>query len=425
VGFVLAQAIDLAAECPKVVGSYDRCVSLETTLALIPRIRTRYGITRLGNITRLDRIGIPTFCSITPTSAASLSVHNGKGVSNEAALVGAAFEAVERHIAASPQLKTFQRNATKIAERIDLDRLGIEASAKWTKLDCVQARDVLNERDVLVPLALVQLRRTEPPLFPIPTSNGLASGNTLIEATYHALCELIERHAWSLYSLRCELLPRIMWGSDAPNLNFSGRLRMPSGFDALDALAERIESAGLHLRISYLPEPHLPAVMLASIVEDHSDPPMSHIGLGCSLSPAHAALRAITEAAQSRLTDIQGAREDALRADDDRGDLPEHTRKLSKAPKDTWFFDLPARTIELQSIPDASTADLAEDLRRVLLALTRFGASSAIVVDMSPTDVPVNVVRAIVPELETTCLDGRIGPKAMNALNPFGTTSPT
>jgi ribosomal protein S12 methylthiotransferase accessory factor len=187
----------------------------------------------------------------------------------------------------------------------------------------------------------------------------------------------------------------------------------------LDALAEKIQAAGLRLRVSYLPERHLPPVMLASIVEDASVPPMSHVGLGCSLSPVDAAIRAITEAAQSRLTDIQGAREDALRPDDPRPDLPVHTRRLSKAPKNAWFFDVAAPTIELQSIADASTDDLAEDVRRVLSALARFGAKSAIVADMSRTGIPVSVVRAIVPELETTCVDGRIGPKAMEALNPF------
>jgi YcaO-like protein with predicted kinase domain len=377
--------IDLAVRCPKAAGSYDRCVPLETTLAQIPRLRARYGITRVGNMTRLDRIGIPTFCAITPTSPAFLSVHNGKGVSNEAAIAGAVFEAVERHTAAAPSLKTFKQD----------------------NVDCVAARDVLNERAVVVPLEIAA------------TSNGLASGNTLVEATYHALCELIERHVWSLYTLRCELLPRMLWGSGAPNLSLAQQVRMPSGCDTLDALAERIQAAGLHLRVCYLREEHLPPVMLASIVEDTSDPPMSHAGMGCSLSPAHAADRAVTEAAQSRVTDIQGAREDALRPNDARGDMPEHTRRLSSAPKNAWFFDLPARTIDLQTIPDASTNDLAEDLRRVLSALTRFGASSAIIIDMSPTDMPVNVVRAIVPELETTCVDGKIGPKAREALNPF------
>jgi ribosomal protein S12 methylthiotransferase accessory factor len=412
--------IDLAASRAKAAGSFDRCVLLEATLELVPRLREAYAITRVGNITRLDRIGIPTFCAIVPTST-RLCVHNGKGVTNEAALASAVFEAVERQIAASPRMPIKKQRVEQICEMVDLHRLGLKAGAQDVELDCVEGRDILNDRSVLVPLAIVHLRHSDAPIFPAVTSNGLASGNTILEATYHALCELIERHAWSLYRMRCELLPRVLWGPQSGDLPLAEQVRMPTGDPTLDKLIERVQAQGLHLRISYLRERHLPPVMFASIVEDGSDPPMSHAGLGCSLSPVHAAVRAVTEAAQSRLTDIQGAREDAMRVNDARGDLPEHTRRLSKGPKNVWFFDLPARVVELSAIADESTDDLAEDARRIVSALARFGASSATIVDMSPADMPVNVVRAIVPELETTCLDGRIGPKARETLNPFST----
>lgn len=390
---------DVAQAHTKVAGSYDRCVPLEKTLELVAELRARCAITRIGDVTKLDRIGIPTFCAIVPTSAAGLSVFNGKGATREAALASAVLEAVERVTAASPTLQSRTRA-----------RAGV---------DCIEGRDLLNGRETYVPLDSVHLRRPKDPSFPVPTSNGLASGNTRTEATFHALCELIERHCWSLYQMRCERLPRMLGGPDARDLAFAPGIRMPSGNADLDRLAERVTAQGLHLRILYLYEPHLPAVMLASIVEEGSDPPMSHIGLGCSLSPAHAAIRAITEAAQSRLTDIQGAREDALRADDAPTDLPEHTRRLVKAPKNVWFYDLPVRAIALESITDRSTNDVAEDVKCILSALALFGASSAAVVELSPPDLPVKVVRAIVPELETTCVDGRIGPKAREALNPF------
>jgi YcaO-like protein with predicted kinase domain len=393
--------LELAAACPKAPGSFDRCVPLERTLELVPELRARYGITRVGDITRLDRIGIPTFCAIVPASLTALSVYNGKGSTKEAALASAVLEAVERETAASTRLPA--------------------STHRVEGADCVQGCDLLSGREVSVRLDTVLLRRPKDPSIPVPTSNGLASGNTLVEASYHALCELIERHAWSLYQMRCERLPRMLGGAAAGDFAFAPELTMPSGYADLDDLAERVTTQGLRLRIMYLHEPHLPPVMLASIVEEASDPPMSHIGLGCSLSPAHAAMRAITEAAQSRLTDIHGARDDALRADDPRGDMPEHTRRLSKAPKDVWFYDLPADTVALREIPDTSTADLAQDLRRILEALARFGASSATIVDLSPPDAAVSVVRALVPDLETTCMDGRVGPKALEALNPFST----
>jgi YcaO-like protein with predicted kinase domain len=392
--------LDLAESQRKAPGSCDRSVPLERTLELVPELRARCGITRVGDITRLDRIGIPTFCAIVPAAQAGLSVFNGKGATREAALASAVFEAIERETAASTWLQT---RARRVAGT-----------------DYLAGYDLLNGRDVPVPLDAVHLRRPTEPSFPVPTSNGLASGNTLTEATYHALCELIERHAWSIYQMRCERLPRMLRGPDAHDLAFAPAVRMPSGDADLDRLVERVTARGLHLRIMYLYEPQLPPVMLASIVEEGSDPPMSHIGLGCSLSPAQAAIRAVTEAAQSRLTDIHGARDDALRAEDAPTHATEHTRRLSRVPKNVWFYDLPARAIDLASIADLSTNDLAEDLRRILSALAKFGASSATVVDLSPPDLAVKVVRAIVPELETTCVDGRVGPKAREALNPFG-----
>jgi ribosomal protein S12 methylthiotransferase accessory factor len=413
--------LDVAESSHKVRGSYDRCVPLERSLELIPELRARYGITRVGDITKLDRIGIPTFCAIVPTSLAGLSVYNGKGATKEAALASAVFEAVERQAAASPSLPVRSEKAALVREFIDLDRLGLSASAREADLECVLGRDLLNERSVPVPLAIVQLRRCEARTFPRVTSNGLAAGNTLTEAIYHALCELIERHVWSLYCVRCEVLPRMLQGSSAPDYALAAELRIPTGEPAVDSLATRVVAADLRLRVMYLWEDDLPPVMIASIVDPHSQPPMCHIGLGCSLSPAHAAIRAITEAAQSRLTDIQGAREDALRPNETSATAaPVHTRRTERVPTDSWLYDLPARTVQLSAIRDRSTDSLLADMRCILSDLASLEASCVIIVDLTPPHVPARVVRAIVPQLETTCLDGRIGPKGREALNPFG-----
>lgn len=415
--------LDTTARCRKAVGSYDRCVPLDVTLELIPRLRASYGITRVADITRLDRVGIPTFCAIVPNSPALISVYAGKGTTNAAARISAVFEAVERQVAALPGVPTRRERVSRICESLDLDRLGLKASARESYVDCVEGVDLLCRQMILVPLAAVQNPWFGEPIFPASTSNGLAAGNTSLEATYHALCEVIERHVWSLYHLRCELFPRMLLGFDAGDFGLASELRTPTGNAAVDALLQQLTDAtGLRVRIMYLDDPELPPVMLASVVEERSAPPMSHIGLGCSLSPAHAAIRAIAEAAQSRLTDIQGAREDTLRVDDGRlSSIPEHTRRLGQPPENCWFYDVPARAVALDSIPDTSTEDLAEDVKRIVAGLRRSGVSSAATVDLSPPDAPVKVVRAIVPELETTCVDGRIGPRARAFLNPFRT----
>ena len=146
---------------------------------------------------------------------------------------------------------------------------------------------------------------------------------------------------------------------------------------------------------------------------------MAHMGLGCALSPAHALTRALTEALQSRVVDIQAAREDMLRADEPKGIMGDHARRLGEAPKGRWYLDLPAERITLADLPDRSSDDLAADLRATLVALRDYGIPSVIAVDLSPPDLPISVVRAIVPGLESFMIDGVMRARARALLNPF------
>jgi ribosomal protein S12 methylthiotransferase accessory factor len=146
---------------------------------------------------------------------------------------------------------------------------------------------------------------------------------------------------------------------------------------------------------------------------------MAHVGLGCALSPAHALTRAITEAVQSRVVDIQAAREDILRPDEPAGMMGTHARRLRAVPSGQWYYDVPSDRITLASLPDRATDDLADDLRKLLDALRDYDVPSVIIVDISPPDLPISVVRAIVPGLETYAFSGHLGPRARAELNPF------
>ncbi|MHB8529334.1 MAG: hypothetical protein ACYC8V_07475, partial [Caulobacteraceae bacterium] len=63
-------------------------------LSMAARDAAACGVTRLADITGLDFIGVPVFQAIRPWSRA-LSAHQGKGLSAEAARIGALMEAVE------------------------------------------------------------------------------------------------------------------------------------------------------------------------------------------------------------------------------------------------------------------------------------------------------------------------------------------
>ncbi len=62
-------------------GDGQRSTTTEGTLRRIEPLTRKAGITRVADITRLDRIGIPVFSSIRPEAGTgAISVYNGKGL---------------------------------------------------------------------------------------------------------------------------------------------------------------------------------------------------------------------------------------------------------------------------------------------------------------------------------------------------------
>jgi YcaO-like protein with predicted kinase domain len=415
----IARAIVLPPSVPKAPGTYDRAVPFAQTLALVPQLRKRYGITRLADTTYLDRTGIPTYSALVPHSPDLLGVYNGKGLSRTAAIASAVMEATERQIGASVQLPTFTESLRVVGERIDLDACGMRADVRDRAVTCVRGTELLSGDVVAVPLAMVQCPWFGEKLFDTTSSNGLASGNNLTEAIYHALCELIERHAWTMHHVRSSLVPRFYLGPQAGDIAVAPEIELPAAEEHVDRLVRDVRAAGLVIRALALREGSLPLTVIASLAEPGASLPMAHVGLGCALSPAHALTRALTEAVQSRVVDIQAAREDILRADDPANFMGDHARRLKTMPARQWFYDVPSDRIALSAIPDRASGDLAQDLRTTLEALRDQAFPSVVVVDLSPPDLPISVVRAIVPGLETYAIDGHLGPRGHAELNPF------
>lgn len=403
-------------------GSRDRTVPLEWTASFIPQLQKQFGITRVGDTTRLDRTGIPTYCAMVPRSPDILGVYNGKGVTALAARVSAVMEAFERQAAAHVCLETVELSPAELDEELSLSDLGLIEEARHRPIECVTGYDLVSEERCFVPLALVRFPWRGTRLFSRTTTNGLASGNNVPEALYHALTEMIERHVWSLFHVRAEIVPRFYRGDRARDIVPAKALRFPTGDATIDALRAQIVSAGLDLRVMVLREGTLPLVAIASIVEPRSEPPMAHMGLGCSLSASHAVERALTEAVQSRVVDVQGAREDIIRAG---SPVPAnvHTRRLSRLPEDCWYVDMPAELVALEELPEEATCDLTNDVRAIVEKLPHHGLRRAVFVDISPKDQPFCVARIVGSDFETTSIDGRIGRLARNEFNPLRSLS--
>ena len=186
-----------------------RELPVDETLRRARALAPTLGITRVTNTTYLDKIGIPVYSSIRPTAKpGSLCVNAGKGLREAEAEAGAYMEAIEFALAEyDPAFHTlFPASVDDIMASISPDlnifdlcpRYGCQVRAS-DRIACVEGLELLSGKSVAVPAELVFVPFRENPgphLFGAST-NGLSSGNSLLEATVHGLAEVIERDVQS------------------------------------------------------------------------------------------------------------------------------------------------------------------------------------------------------------------------------------
>jgi ribosomal protein S12 methylthiotransferase accessory factor len=374
-----------------------RAVSLDLALARARQAQSRFGITRVTEVTHLDRASVPVFASIRPGACeGSLCVHAGKGLTVAEARVGATMEAIEFAYAEParsrvPLVSAPPRRVLDGRRRpdaiLDLCPLAGIAIPNDARLRCVEADDLEGGR-VLVPAELVFFPFSRPSneMFFGATTNGLASGWSLVEATVHALCEVIERDVLSFERFHVASRPIDARTLPAP----------------LREVKERLHDRGFDTAIRWIPNDFGVACVRALMWERESLDPISvSEGSGCHLDPKVAATRALTEAAQSRLTLIHGAR-------DDIAGRYAKIRRWSGARKRAFS----ARVIEAMRRgdtpfdfsrapnPAAGCRSLDDVLSAICDGLRRSGIRRVLRVRLSDADDLVHVVRVLVPGLE-------------------------
>jgi ribosomal protein S12 methylthiotransferase accessory factor len=241
------------------------------------------------------------------------------------------------------------------------------------------------------------------------SSNGLASGNHLLEAISHGLCEVVERHASALFHVEA--------AADAASRR---RIDLESVEDPLCLeVLERFAQAGIAVGAwDITSEVEIPCVMV-EIVDENDDPGRllyATSGLGCHLSPSVALLRALTEAAQCRLTYIAGSRDDSDR------DIYEQARNRAVIERARRRLLDGRGVVRFDAIRDRSTSTLEGDVSLELTALERAGVERALCVDLTQRELGVPVVRVIVPGLEGIFdVPGYVpGPRARKKLAEVG-----
>jgi YcaO-like protein with predicted kinase domain len=375
-------------------GTHRSVSPAETLRRFLPHLPV-LGITRLADITGLDAIGLPVYVAIRPNSR-TLATSQGKGFDHDSAKASAMMESIEAWHAERPDMPLVHDSYRSLRRaHPTVDPMDVAVSAGNTPRHDVpyvwaKGWDLLREEWTYVPYELVTTNMVFPPGYH-PTfsisSNGLASGNHLLEATVHALAEVIERDAHSLWNLR---------GADEAKRT---ALDLASVDDAAcrDVLA-LLERAGLGvIAWDMTSDTGVPAYT-AQIVERPDNARWRVIGpaggYGCHLSSSIALLRALTEAVQSRLTIISGSRDDifyrSYEASGDRDNLERAWRMLSRTE---GLVSFAARA-------SLDTPTLDGDLRALLECVKAVGITSVVVVNLSRPEIGVPVVKVIVPGLE-------------------------
>ncbi|WP_205028164.1 YcaO-like family protein [Oleisolibacter albus] len=393
--------------------SWRRIVPAEETLTRMRPLLPIFGITRIANVTGLDSVGIPVVMVNRP-NARALAVSQGKGTSLAAAKVSGLMEAIEswhaEHIDLPLKRGSYEdlRYSNRLVDPAALPRPASSPYTPFMPLLWIEADDLIAGVTAWVPYELVHMDYRLP--FPqghgcfLASSNGLASGNHRLEAIIHGLCEVIERDARTLWSLRDE------------ETQDETRLDLETVADPLcRRLLTRFACAGVEVGVWDMTSDLGIPSFYCRVVQGSEGPGQCigpAYGSGTHLIREVALARALTEAAQCRLTYISGARDDLLRED--------YQRLLAPAEQARWLsrIRLGAPVRDFNALPTWGGRSLRGDLDALLDRLAAVGLAQALVVDLTRREFGIPVVRVIVPGLEGVQTSSGLlpGPRARRVL---------
>lgn len=379
-----------------------RLISPRETFERVRPLAARMGITRVANVTGLDTLGLPVVAVYRP-NARSIVVSQGKGVDLWAAKASGLMEAIEGfhaehaelplRLASARELSQWceQRRTSRVVDVTRLPRVSIHSFHEDRPILWCEARTLADELPLWVPYELVHTNFT----LPLPagsgyftmSSNGLASGNHRLEAISHGLCEVIERDALAL------------WHAAGGSASTEGRLELASVDDATcRQVIERLEAAGMMLGVWDLTS-DLGVATFACLMVDRRPNFVGQIytshGSGTHPSRTIALLRALTEAAQTRLTYIAGTRDDADR------EFFERARDPGRVARLTAELEAAGPRRRFAEVASHEHQDFEAEVRWLVERLAARGIDQVAAVELTREEFGVPVVRVIAPGLES------------------------
>ena len=352
----------------------------------IENLAKRIGVSRLADVTGLDRVGLPVVAAIRPLSR-NLTVSFGKGLTRETALISAVMEAAELYFSEHPPGRLVHANFGELKRGAAIDPAKLEriepGDISRRKFSWVEAHLLDSDRPILVPWEIVSMdysveARQEKRVLSFGAT-GLAADFVEGRAVLHGLHEVIERDAHNSWNR----------ASDEYRAQTLVDLRTVRSPDVL-SLLDRVDTANLELLLWDITGKTGVPCYIAEVFDVASSTPTAFVqGTAADLSPAIAIIKAISEALQVRLTYIAGSRDDLEWSD--YGSRYDHVvanrywvknnltaRRKVPAPEAEFF------TNELA---------LAELMRR----LEMMGCRQVVVVRLNGDEDSVKVVKVIVP----------------------------
>ena len=375
------------------VGTH-RLVSPGLTLERMHPHLSAMGITRIANVTGLDRIGIPVVTVCRPNSR-SLAVAQGKGLTLAAARASGLMESIEGYHAENidmPLRRGSWRQLRRTDRLIEVDRLPQSPGSPFhpdLPLWWVEGFDILSDHSLWLPLETVYLdfrvdQRDGCGCF-VVSSKGLAGGNHLLEAVSHAICELVEQDAFLRWRL-----------ADFPE---ACRTRLDLeriGDRQIQGVLERFRRAGVDVAVWEITSAVAIPGFYCTILDAPDSPGpwlYSASGFGCHPVREIALLRALVEAAQSRLTAISGSRDDLDRAQY----LHHRDPAVIRQQRQSIESHGPGRT--LAEAPSMDSDDFAADVVWELERLRSVGIGHVAMVNLTKPGLGIPVVRVVIPGL--------------------------
>jgi len=364
-----------------------RALTPVETLRRVETLTDKVGISRIEDITGRDKLNIPVYLAHRPgTEAGAAPVHTGKGLTGDQARVSVLMEAIERY---SAEIKEEDRAKFRFESykegnsenKVEPSSLILSALSKVTpdsKIEWCEGYDLMVEDEVLLPANAVYHPYTTTRggrLF-MSDSNGIASGNNLEEAIFHGMMEVIERDALSYAEIKKDAGKRIAIEEDD---------------GLIYELKERFNSQGIETHFWYIPtDVGFPTVVLA-LDSPEKDANLLVYGAGTHSDPRIAAIRAITEAAQSRLMRIVKGGSGITPVD------YETVKRMNRH----WFEakDGDKDAVRLSELPYLATDTIDGDIK---IALERLRAieKRVLVVDLTREEIGIPVVRVVIPGFE-------------------------